>query len=116
MLPENWNHSIAYFPTFETVKAGHFTHFVTTGNVLTFSRCMGASGTNILKAGQRDKSSERGIVPPKAGWLKCMIPDIHVKKTGILISSVNLQNDHLTFEAIIRNVGCVPLEFRNNVT
>ena len=39
---------------------------------LTFSRCLGASGTSILKAGQRDKSSESGIVPPKAGRLDCM--------------------------------------------
>ena len=33
---------------------------------------MDASGTNILKAGQRDKSPESGIVPPKAGRLECM--------------------------------------------
>ena len=33
---------------------------------------MGASGINILKAGQRDKSSESGIVPPKAERLECM--------------------------------------------
>ena len=39
---------------------------------LTFSRFMGASGINILKAGQRDKSSESGIIPPKAGRLECV--------------------------------------------
>ena len=33
---------------------------------------MGASGTNILKAGQWDNSSESGIVPPKVGRLECM--------------------------------------------
>ena len=33
---------------------------------------MGASGTNLPKAGQRDKTSESGIVPPKAGRLECM--------------------------------------------
>ena len=34
---------------------------------------MGASGTNILKAGQRDKSSESEIVPPKTGRLECIV-------------------------------------------
>ena len=34
---------------------------------------MGASGTNILKAGQRDESYESGIVPAKAGQLEGMI-------------------------------------------
>ena len=41
---------------------------------------MGASGTNILKAGQRDKSSENGIVPPKAGRLECM----YLPRTSLL--------------------------------
>ena len=49
-----------------------YSTWIEAGNFLTFSRFMGASGTNILKAGQREKSSESGIVPPKAGRLECM--------------------------------------------
>ena len=32
----------------------------------------GSERENILKAGQRDKSTESGIVPPTVGRLECM--------------------------------------------
>ena len=43
---------------------------------------------NILRAGQRDKSSESGIVPPKAGRLECMYPT----ESGLQFEKENLTN------------------------